>query len=232
LAGIVERAAVPDMQETKVRGPLAFGVLDARWRVRRVSQDIVKLLGYEPAECVGVGALMAVHPDDLSTVLINLGDALGDRTTAYMQVRLSHKESGWASTTLVISPLSPERPYPIGFVVAAASNGFQDDVGLRLMSAEMRLRRIAAELQLAGVVNASEPRDMPHARGRQVPPNLSQRQAQVLERILQGKRVGTIANEFGVSPSTVRNHLSVLFRKLGVASQEELIEAFRGEAIA
>jgi DNA-binding CsgD family transcriptional regulator len=219
------------MQETGVRGPLAFGVADARWRVRHVSHDIVKLLGYEPAEFVGVGALMAVHPKDLSTLLINLGDAVDNQASAYMQFRLWHKETGWASTNLVISPLSPMKPFPFGFVVAAATKEFQEDVELRLVSIEMRLRRIAAELQLAGIVTRREQPDRPRTALSLLPQDLSRRQTQIFERILKGQRVGTIAYDLGVSPSTVRNHLSLLFRKLGVRSQVELIEAFRTRAI-
>jgi DNA-binding CsgD family transcriptional regulator len=37
-----------------------------------------------------------------------------------------------------------------------------------------------------------------------------------------------IAQELGVSRSTVRNHLKSAFRKLGIASQDDLITRFRG----
>ena len=57
--------------------------------------------------------------------------------------------------------------------------------------------------------------------------DLTSRQWQVLVRLLQGARVGTIALEMYLSPSTVRNHLSIVYRKLGVHSQAELIEKFR-----
>jgi DNA-binding NarL/FixJ family response regulator len=49
-----------------------------------------------------------------------------------------------------------------------------------------------------------------------------------MERLVRGERVPTIARALYVSQSTVRNHLSVIFRKLGVHSQEELLRALHG----
>jgi DNA-binding CsgD family transcriptional regulator len=50
---------------------------------------------------------------------------------------------------------------------------------------------------------------------------------EILNRILRGERPPTIAQELYLSPSTVRNHLSVIFRKFGVHSQPELIQKLR-----
>jgi DNA-binding CsgD family transcriptional regulator len=48
--------------------------------------------------------------------------------------------------------------------------------------------------------------------------------------LLDGYRVDAIARFLYVSPSTIRNHLSAIFEKLGVASQSELVELLRGHA--
>jgi DNA-binding CsgD family transcriptional regulator len=62
---------------------------------------------------------------------------------------------------------------------------------------------------------------------------LSDREAQVVRLLLTGHRVGWIGAQFYLSPSTVRNHLSTVFRKLRVNSQQELtllfFELWRGE---
>jgi DNA-binding NarL/FixJ family response regulator len=56
---------------------------------------------------------------------------------------------------------------------------------------------------------------------------LSPRELDVLTRLLAGRRVPAIARVLFISQSTVRNHLSSVFRKLGVESQQELIDLLR-----
>ena len=53
---------------------------------------------------------------------------------------------------------------------------------------------------------------------------LSARELDVLTRLLAGYRVPAIAKVLFISQSTVRNHLSAIFRKLNVESQQELID--------
>lgn len=57
---------------------------------------------------------------------------------------------------------------------------------------------------------------------------LSEREAQVVRLLLSGIRVPLIARQLHLSPSTVRNQLSAIYRKLGVSSQQELILLFHG----
>jgi diguanylate cyclase (GGDEF)-like protein len=56
---------------------------------------------------------------------------------------------------------------------------------------------------------------------------LSTRQLEVLGRLLSGDRVPAIASALYLSQSTVRNHLSVIFKRWGVHSQQELIQLLR-----
>jgi two-component system response regulator DevR len=58
-------------------------------------------------------------------------------------------------------------------------------------------------------------------------PRLTSREQQVLDRLLDGERVGWIAADLFLSESTVRNHLSSIFKKVGVHSQSELIGRLR-----
>jgi DNA-binding CsgD family transcriptional regulator len=55
---------------------------------------------------------------------------------------------------------------------------------------------------------------------------LSDREAQVVRLLLTGHRVAWIARRLFISQSTVRNHLSTVFRKLRVDSQQELTLLF------
>lgn len=57
-----------------------------------------------------------------------------------------------------------------------------------------------------------------------VHPELSEREREIAVALLEGYRVATIARRLFLSPSTVRDHLSSIFRKVGVSSQAELVE--------
>lgn len=58
---------------------------------------------------------------------------------------------------------------------------------------------------------------------------LTKREKEVVLELVDGGRVATIAQLFGVSPRTVSNHLKTAFWKLGVHSQAELIELARSD---
>ncbi|MDT0260082.1 PAS domain S-box protein [Jatrophihabitans lederbergiae] len=60
---------------------------------------------------------------------------------------------------------------------------------------------------------------------------LSRRELEVVRRLLDGDRVPAIADQLFISQSTIRNHLSSVFRKLRVRSQQELIELLRGHRL-
>ncbi len=64
--------------------------------------------------------------------------------------------------------------------------------------------------------------DNPHSK-------LTKREKEVILELLEGGRVATVADLFGISPRTVSNHLKSSFQKLGVHSQTELIELARSE---
>jgi PAS domain S-box-containing protein len=53
---------------------------------------------------------------------------------------------------------------------------------------------------------------------------ISPRQWEILEQVLEGQRVATIGQRLRISPHTVRAHLKSIFRKIGVSSQAELID--------
>jgi DNA-binding CsgD family transcriptional regulator len=56
---------------------------------------------------------------------------------------------------------------------------------------------------------------------------LSLRESEIVTRLLAGDRVPAIAKALFITQSTVRNHLSSVFRKMNVASQQELLELLR-----
>jgi DNA-binding CsgD family transcriptional regulator len=59
---------------------------------------------------------------------------------------------------------------------------------------------------------------------------LSARERSIVSRLMAGDRAPAIAEALQLSQSTVRNHLSTVFAKLGVSSQQELIDLLRNRA--
>jgi DNA-binding NarL/FixJ family response regulator len=92
---------------------------------------------------------------------------------------------------------------------------------------EEHLWRIGAEVDASDIGGLSANRGL--LRGRPVLEGLSERQSQVVRRLISGDRVPAIARSLFLSESTVRNHLSAIYRKAGVHSQSELLVRLIGE---
>jgi PAS domain S-box-containing protein len=99
----------------------------------------------------------------------------------------------------------------------------------RRQALEDGIRRIAGELSKLGVPvsNAAEPIPGPSV----VPEleRLSRRERDVVNELLRGHRVVSIASRLEVSEHTVRNHLKSIFRKLEVHSQADLVGLIRSD---
>ncbi len=195
--------------------PFVIGVLDENRRVRHITGDVADLLGYEPSECIGTPVDSIVHDDDRPL----LHAAEDER----IELRLQHRSGTWLRATAVIAPLHPPEAHSVAFVLTASSPSSTIALESRVAALEARLRRIALEAVAAGLGDTSSP----PAFGEDAVALLSSRQADIAQRLAAGKRVSTIAHDMGLSQSTVRNHLSQIFRKFDVSSQAELIEAFQ-----
>ena len=76
-------------------------------------------------------------------------------------------------------------------------------------------------------MSAPQPIDGAAAEFRSAVTTLSAREQEVLAGLLDNRRVSAIADALCISQHTVRNHLKAIFKKLGVRSQPQLIEACR-----
>ena len=112
---------------------------------------------------------------------------------------------------------APPGPPPPG----TSTTVLEESSDQRAARLEDHLWRIALEVAAAGIGDAPATTEMwwgdPALR------ELSQRQLEILRRLLRGERVPTIARDLYLSQSTVRNHLSAIYRRLGVHSQAELL---------
>jgi len=109
----------------------------------------------------------------------------------------------------------------------AVSSQFAGEI-IDQMRALVRLRTKAADWRPVTVVPDLPTTDgMGHVPVEQRQPWLTPRERQIVARLMDGERAPAIAAELYVSQSTVRNHLSSVFKKFGVASQVELVRRLR-----
>jgi PAS domain S-box-containing protein len=220
LAGLTDRLAAQEPEATCC----AVGTIDQSWRVARLSTEVESILGHRPAELLGSSLIDIVHPSDAADLLLTFARATTD-ANATERVRMRHRFGTWQSLTVAVTLLDLDAPTPFAFVLAVDQ---EPDICIerkRVTELEEHLQRIGAEVQGAGVLRTLDA----ETDAIKVPAlsELSARQWEVVSRLARGERVATIAREMYVSQSTVRNHLSAVFRKLGVGSQHELLAWLR-----
>jgi len=60
---------------------------------------------------------------------------------------------------------------------------------------------------------------------------LTPREREVLGRLLQGSTTREIADTYGLGKQTVKNYVTVIYEKLGVADRSQLLQHARSESI-
>jgi PAS domain S-box-containing protein len=206
---------------------VAFGTLDHEWRFSEISPDAAELLGWDLDDARGSLMQGAVHPDDASLLLLTLARSGAERRAVATRLRVQGPDGQWTPVRCVLSPLCDHNPARFGFGLWLLSNEddfkMADQLATRL---EEHLWRIGAEVHASGIGGLSANRGLLWSHP--VLGGLSERQSQVLGRLISGERVPTIARALFLSESTVRNHLSAIYRKAGVHSQSELLARLIG----
>jgi DNA-binding NarL/FixJ family response regulator len=122
-----------------------------------------------------------------------------------------------------------------GVVVVTARPVVADDAPTtaelirRVEELELRLRRIGKDVEEAGMMPTGselvdQVRRLPELR------DLPLRHWEILDRLIAGQRVPSIARDLHLGQSTVRTHLTAIFRRLRVGSQEELLDLLHRRA--
>ena len=169
---------------------------------------------------MGASLLTHVHPGDIAA-LSHGGHAVADGANVSLDLQMG-RTGRWSAVRMVITPIVNDGGRGFGIAISGIGEVHQTGRTTRL---EQHLQRIAREVRAAGIPTRADV--LPHGRALPYVKELSPRQQEVLRRLLQGERVPGIARNLFLSPSTVRNHLTAIFAKLGVHSQEELIQLLR-----
>lgn len=207
---------------------VALGTVDGELRVDRISGDVEQLLGHVASTVVGQPLSALVDPEDWPDLLIAIGTCLRGPGGATTRLRMRQADHGRRWCRVLVTALGSGVP-GVAFSLSPGDL-FAETPADRAWELEGYLRRIAREVAASGVlaVLTETPRTptIPTMAG------LSTRELDIVTGLLVGERVAMIAERMFLSPSTVRNHLTSAYRKLGVRSQQELLRSLRDDTIA
>ena len=221
-----EFRALPAAPKVPEPGNMVLGTVDSLWRVDRVSQDVTPLLGITPEQCVGRPVLGIVHPFDVPGLLAAVEHARRGERAVRLMLRVTVGTDDWSEVTVVLATVAPGDPPPLAFALIrydAVADGPGDSS--RESRLEAHMMRIADELHAAGLIPRLQ--QLPSLSDEPRLGKLTSREWAVLTRLLDGQRVSAIAAGLYLSQSTVRNHLSSIYAKLGVQRQVDLIRLMR-----
>jgi PAS domain S-box-containing protein len=171
-------------------------------------------LGYEPAELLGRPILSLVDDANVSELLVAFQEACRTRVGVRTAVDVRTKSGKVLPCEVVVVPMVPAPSTALALVPRT---------GARLPEAVTARQRFVQRLSDRLPDNVPIP-------GEDVVSGISRltaRELEVVRRLVSGDRVRAIAEGLFLSSSTVRNHLSSVYRKLGVRSQQELVDRFR-----
>lgn len=199
-----------------------LGSTDRRLLIDRVGSNVPEFLGATPDQVLGTSLLDLAAPADVSALLDLLTRATRHGFGGVARLALQGPDGGTVSTLMAVIPLLPSPS--CGFVAVRSDDQSPPIRGIEM---DRALRRLAGS---TGIASASGDRDlvaMGEFPGRSL---LSARELEVVRQLYSGNRVPAIARGLYLSQSTVRNYLSSVFRKLGVGSQQELLDLLRQPA--
>lgn len=196
-----------------------IGSTDARLIIDRVSSEVYQSLGYRVEEVIGISFLALMVPEDIAGVLTALAQTSTHKEGVALRVGVPSADLVPVACQLALLPLQPAPSCAFALLAEDSKRGASD--GRTIDDLITRLGR--------GIRGAMTSKAVP------LPPlrsdvdlqHLSGRELEIVTRLIAGDRVPSIAKQLFLSEGTIRNHLSAVFRKLGVGAQQELIEMLR-----
>lgn len=196
---------------------VAVGTTGADGVITAVSNSVIDVLGQSAQSLIGRPLLSNDEQKRLLKQINELKDA--GTMTVSLPVHLSDLSPRGHSVRCIVTCLAESTSR--FFLLLSEPDPATAAKFDRAAQLEHRLWRIASEVQASGIFDSlgsfPDPERFPQMN------SLTTRQWEVLSRLLRGERVPAIAEALFVSPSTIRNNLSEIFRIFGVHSQSELL---------
>jgi DNA-binding CsgD family transcriptional regulator len=206
---------------------VAIGIADPDFRVRYASVEASNALGLTVDDLLGTRLAESDRRGQLAVISAAERRPIAGISFAF-PARVKNHDGEATSLICVVTSLagSPDRLFML------VRPPEEPATASRLSELEHHLWRIAAEVEASGIL--LQIGSLPAAAMALHPQAaaLSPRQWEILQRLMGGQRVPTIARELFISQSTVRNHLSIIFDRFDVRSQPELLRLLAGEDLA
>ena len=198
-----------------------IGSTDARLMIDRVSSEVFESLGYRAQEIIGTSFLALIAQEDIADVLSALAQTSKHNEGVTLRVGAVGADLAPVTCQLVLLPLTPA-PSCAFAVLTEESDGPADEHAIADLITRLG-RRIRSAMTSQAVASAPLRSDVDLG----CLGCLGSRDLEIVTRLVAGDRVASIAKRLFLSEGTIRNHLSSVFGKLGVRTQQELIELLR-----
>lgn len=198
---------------------------DHDWLVERASSDSSVVLGIPSRDFMGSPLLGIVHPADMPNFLFAVDRVRASGRAVVCRLRLRTTDHKWRDTVSFVSLLCEHEPPRLGIMAVASDQAElpaepqETELGERLQRIAAEIRAVEALVHVPEVLGQTSPEEMA---------TLTSRQWEIITLLRRGESAKKIAAALFVSPSTVRNQLSALYRHFGVHSQVELLSRFPG----
>jgi len=184
-------------------------VTDHHWVIELVSSDIEGILSCSPETYKGVPLLGLFHPACVQNFLSAAARVAVDGGKATLRMNLRADSDQWRDVWCMVVAMCQHTPPRLGLAISAMSE-FDEE-----LSSEFHRQLAVIGGDVVGGMDQCPP-PVPSE-------SLSTRQWEIVTRLVRGERIKDIAAALYLSPSTVRNHLTAIYRKFGVHSQAEFL---------
>ena len=188
---------------------IALAVTDHDWVIEHASSDVEKVFGVGPDLLIGSAVLGLLKPSDISLFMLAVARLAHGRAAVAARMHFRNSKGQWHTVSCLLAAMCRHSPPRLGLAIATLPKG-DGEVASDLQ------RQVAARGR--DVLGSMDRFCSWASHG-----NLSTRQWEIFQRLLAGERVADIAAALYLSPSTVRNHLTAIYRKFGVHSHAELL---------
>jgi DNA-binding CsgD family transcriptional regulator len=206
MAGVVRR--------THIATANIVGTIDERMLIERVTPGSEALIGYTAAELLGQPIVDFVDEASVTDLLAAFDEAASSSGGASRNVAVRIKTGAAVPFEVLVVALLPARSIAFAFTPAGLDP---------LPTTETALQRLAQRLGGVWDPLAAQANGDPLGVGQ-----LTAREMEIVTLLASGDRVPSISGRLFLSQSTIRSHLSTIFRKFDVQSQSQLLDLLHG----